>query len=117
MSTAFEMELKYRQLKEEIAYYKQLVEKRGWLYAIAFGALVVLIIECLFFLAYFLTDRPGFYERLMHYKWENALSRWVSITLFYYFWHVGGNIRKLRRKTKELHALLLNNPSLEKTAA
>lgn len=83
MSTASELELKYRQLTDEKAYYKKLTERRGWLYTIALGVLVVLIIECLFFLAYFLTERPGFYERLMHYKWENAVCRWVGFTLFY----------------------------------
>lgn len=115
--TTLEKELFYKQLKEEVAYYKRKLDRKDWRYLIMSGLFFAAILLFVNFFNRVVFDAISFNEWVNNYEWWELPFKALGWVVMLYFWQLRSIRKKLQQKTRALHEELLQNPSLEKPAS
>jgi hypothetical protein len=113
--TPFEQELKYRQLKEEIEFYKSEREQKGWGYAMRFSIVFAIILLVFNFIIKVLLGSNSFALLIKDFDGLIFLINVIVWTFIYYFWNAQRTYRRFQKKMDEFQKFLIQNPELEKT--
>jgi uncharacterized membrane protein YvlD (DUF360 family) len=113
----FEQELKYRQLKEEIEFYKSEREQKGWGYAIRLSIVFAIILLLFNLFIKVILGSKSFSLWFNDFDWLMLLINVLLLTLVNYFWNAQRTYRRLQKKMNEFQRFLIQNPHLKETTS
>ena len=97
--------VKYEELQKEVTFYEKKVKQVGWS-----TIRLILVIALIFTIG-------GFFFEAIVEKWDSLLFHLLFWSLIYYIVRIQKNYHRLINKKRELHNMLLQNPTLAKMAA
>jgi hypothetical protein len=115
--TPFEQELKYRQLKEEIEFYKSEREQKGWGYAIRLGFIFAIIFLLFNLFIKVILGSKSFSLWFNDFDWLILIMNIILWTFVNYFWNAHRTYRRFQKKRDEFQRFLIQNPHLKKTTS